>query len=72
MSATARLGFVPKDHGATRGGRTGAALADQAPNASDTSLPDPATEQAAAPDPLAAVVEARLANAVAQVHYISY
>ena len=71
MSATARLGFVPKDHSALRGDSTGTALADQAPTASDTSLPDPAVEQAAGPDPLAAVVEARLANAVAEVHYIS-
>ena len=70
MSATARLGFVPKDHSALRGDRTGTALADQAPTATDTSLPDPASEEAGAPDPLkSAVVEARLANAVAQVSY---
>ena len=67
MSATARLGFVPKKHGALCGGRTSAALADQAP-ASDTSVPNQASQQAAASDPLkSAVVEARLANAVAQV-----
>ena len=68
MSATARLGFVPKDHAAVRGGRNSTALADHAPTALSTSLPDPAGEQAAASVHLkSAIAEVSLANAVAQV-----